>query len=151
MSDVYLVPGTLYAAAAPCVITTLVGSCVAVTMWSRTRRCGGMNHYLLPRQANGFENSPRYGETALAMLLARMECLGCRSNDIEARIFGGAAVLATLAAGNSLGERNVATAWRFARHHELHVVDEQAGGKAARRLMFDVATGAVDVNVLGAA
>jgi chemotaxis protein CheD len=151
LSNVYIVPGTLYAAASPCVITTLVGSCVAVTMWSARLRVGGMNHYLLPRQARGSEQSARYGETALAMLLARMHCLGCVTGDLDLRIFGGAAVLATLAAGNSLGEQNVAAAWQFVRAHSLHVVDEHAGGKVARRLVFDVATGAVDVSLLGVA
>jgi len=149
LNQVYLTPGSLYAATAPCVITTLVGSCVAVTMWSARLKVGGMNHYLLPRQANGTERSPRYGETALAMLLARMEVLGCIAAEIETRIYGGAAVLATLSAGISLGEQNVVAAWQFARARALHVVDEQAGGKVARRLMLDVQTGAVDVKTLG--
>jgi chemotaxis receptor (MCP) glutamine deamidase CheD len=147
---VYLVPGTLYAAQAPCVITTLVGSCVAVTMWSRRLLVGGMNHYLLPKQAHSIEQSPRYGETALAMLLARMQCLGCRGEDIEARIYGGAAVLASLAAGTSLGEQNIAMAWRFIHANALHVADEQAGGRSARRLALDVETGRVDVVTVGA-
>ena len=149
LSNVYLPPGTLYAAAAPCTITTLVGSCVALTMWSPRLRVGGMNHYLIPRQARGIEQSPRYGETANAMLLARLGVLGCHADEIETRIFGGAAVLATVAAGVSLGEQNVVAAWRFARMHALRVVDEQAGGSVARRLVLDVETGAVDVMTLG--
>ena len=149
LNNVYLIPGQLYASAAPCMITTLVGSCVAVTMWSPRLRVGGMNHYLLPRQARGAERSPRYGETALSMLLARMEVLGCRGPEIEARIYGGAAVLATLAAGVSLGEQNVVAAWQFTRQHALHVVDEQAGGKVARRIALDVQTGNVDVSTVG--
>jgi len=149
LNSVYLVPGTLYAAGAPCVITTLVGSCVAVTMWSPRLRVGGMNHYLLPKQARGAERSARYGETALAMLLARMEVLGCKQGEIETRIVGGAAVLATLAAGSALGDQNIATAWRFARDHALRITDEQTGGKAARRVALDIATGRVEVKLLG--
>lgn len=149
LNNVYLTPGALYVAAAPCVISTLVGSCVSVTMWSPRLKVGGMNHYLLPRQARG-EKSPRYGETALAMLLARMEILGCRAPEVETRIFGGAAVLATVSPGIPLGEQNVVAARQFARAHSLHVVDEQSGGKVARRLVLDVETGGVDVRTLGA-
>jgi chemotaxis protein CheD len=149
LNHVYLPPGSLYAAAAPCVITTLVGSCVSVTMWSQRLKVGGMNHYLLPRQARGGERSARYGETALAMLLARMQVLGCQIGDIDTRIYGGAAVLATVAAGVALGEQNVVAAWQFTRANGLHVVDEQAGGKVARRLALDLETGVVDVMTLG--
>ena len=149
MNNVYLPPGTLYATSAPCEISTLVGSCVSVTMWAPRMQIGGMNHYLLPRVARGTERSARYGETALAMLLARMEVLGAAASEIEVRIFGGASVLATLATSAALGEQNVLAAWQFVREHALRVVDEQAGGKAARRIMLNVATGAVDVMALG--
>ncbi len=148
LNNVYLAPGTLYVAPAPCVITTLVGSCVAVTMWSPRRKVGGMNHYLLPRQGRG-EKSPRYGETALAMLLSRMEILGCHAGECETRIYGGAAVLATVSAGMSLGEQNVVAAWEWARSRSLRVFDEQAGGRVARRLVLDIETGGVDVTTLG--
>jgi chemotaxis protein CheD len=149
LNNVYLTPGALYVGSAPCLISTLVGSCVAVTLWSPRLKVGGMNHYLLPRQARG-EKSPRYGETALEMLLAKMEMLGCRAPEVETRIYGGAAVLATASPGIPLGEQNVVAAWRFARAHSLHVVDEQSGGKVARRLVLDVETGGVHVRTVGA-
>ena len=144
LSETYLPPGGLFAAAAPCVIGTLVGSCVAVTLWCPSARVGGMNHYLLPRQPNG-EGSPRYGDTAMAMLLARLQTLGCDLADLEARVYGGATVLTTLPASAPLGEQNVLTAWRFLRTHRVRVVDEQTGGATARRVRLDVASGTVVV------
>lgn len=140
LNNVYLAPGTLYVARAPCVITTLVESCVAVTMWSPRRKVGGMTHYLLPRQTMG-ESSPRYGETALALLLARMEIFGCVASECETRVYGGA--------GSGLGEQNVVTAREFARARLLRIVDEQAGGRVSRRLLLDIETGGVDVMPLG--
>jgi chemotaxis protein CheD len=148
LNNVYLTPGALYVGTAPCIISTLVGSCVAVTMWSPRMRIGGMNHYLLPRQGKG-EKSPRYGETALSMLLARMLFLGCQAPEVETRIYGGAAVLATATNGVPLGEQNIVAAWQFARAHALHVVEEQSGGTVARRLVLDVETGGVDVKTVG--
>lgn len=148
LNNVYLTPGALYVGSAPCVISTLVGSCVAVTMWSARLKVGGMNHYLLPRQARG-EKSPRYGETALAMLLARMELLGCHAPEMETRIYGGAAMLAAVSSGMPLGEQNVVAARQFARARSLQVIDEQAGGTSARRLVLDVETGNVHVKTVG--
>ncbi len=148
-AEAYLPPGGLYAAPAPCAIGTLVGSCVSVTLWSRRRSIGGMNHFLLPRRPGRGEGSARYGDVAMMMLLARVATLGCTYQELEARIFGGAAVLATPSAGVSLGEHNVLAAWSFLRAHQLRVVDEQVGGRAARRLRLDVGTGDVRVASIG--
>jgi chemotaxis protein CheD len=147
--DVYLTPGGLYAGTAPCRIGTLLGSCVAVTLWSRRAQVGGMNHYLLPRQAGRLEASPRHGETALAMLLARVEVLGAVRSELEAYVFGGAAVLATSSAAMTLGEQNVTTARRFLRAHRIAIVDENVGGHGARRVTLDVGDGSVEVATIG--
>jgi chemotaxis protein CheD len=149
VSEAYLPPGGLYAAAAPCSIGTLVGSCVSVTLWSWRLQVGGMNHFLLPRRPGVGEGSARYGDVAMRMLLARIATFGIGHGELEARIFGGAAVLATTSASISLGEQNVVAAWSFLRAHQLRVVDEQVGGRAARRLRLDVATGVVGVTTIG--
>jgi len=146
--DVYLPPGGLYASAAPCLIGTLVGSCVALTLWSPRQQVGGMNHYLLPRAGRGVEKSTRFGDTAMAILLARIDVLS-GGEELEARIYGGASVIANPFSGTPLGEQNIAAAWAFVREHRLRVVDEQVGGRAARRITLDVETGDVSVTQVG--
>jgi chemotaxis protein CheD len=148
--DVYLPPGLLYAAAAPCVISTVLGSCVAICLWSPGQKTGGMNHYLLPRGA-GPEASPRFGETALALLLARLHALGSATDSLQARIYGGASLLQMqpIGGGLGLGEQNVAVARRFAEDLGIPVVDEDVLGQTARRVLFDVATGQAQVVRLG--
>jgi chemotaxis protein CheD len=151
VNDVYLTPGGLYASAAPCTISTLLGSCVGVTLWCRRAQAGAMNHYLLPRHVGRGERSARHGDTAMTMLLARMEAYACSRHEIEARIFGGAAVLATTITSRSLGEQNVIAAWQFLRQYDIRVIDEQVGGTSARRISMDVRTGEVTVNTVGGA
>jgi len=146
--DVYLPPGLLYAAAAPCVISTVLGSCVAVCLWSARLRAGGMNHYLLPRSV-GPEASPRYGETALELLLARLQQLGAVTTELEARLYGGASVLRTLPSTAHLGTDNVEVARRFVREYGIPVVDEDVLGRSARRVVFDVESGRAQVVTLG--
>jgi len=150
--DVYLTPGGLYASAAPCVMSTLLGSCVAVTLWCPDGKVGAMNHYLLPRHHGRQERSPRHGDSAMAMLLARMEAFACARERLQARVFGGAAVLASAGTGAAaLGEQNVAAAWQFLRAQKIRIVEEHVGGSTARRITFDVETGNVDVSTLGGA
>jgi chemotaxis protein CheD len=144
--SVWLPPGLLHAGAAPGVITTLLGSCVAVCLWSPEPRVGGMNHYLLPR-APEREGSPRYGDTAMALLLSRLDLLGGRN--LNARIYGGATVARVGAL--RLGEQNVDIARRFLREQRIRVIDEDVFGEKARRIELDLETGDVRVTVVGAA
>ena len=41
--------GTICCPAEPAVVSTILGSCVAVCLWDKQPRLGGMNHFLLPR------------------------------------------------------------------------------------------------------
>ena len=48
--DVFLQPGEFYFGEEKTRIRTLLGSCVAVTLWHPKLRIGGMCHYMLPRR-----------------------------------------------------------------------------------------------------
>jgi chemotaxis protein CheD len=148
--DVYLPPGLLYAGGPPCVISTVLGSCVAVCLWSPRLSVGGMNHYMLPRGGGEPEASPRFGDTALVLLLARLHALGAHTSELHARIYGGASVIAALRAASHLGEENVVLARQWLLVERIRVVDEDTLGGSARRVLFDVATGHAHVTRLGA-
>ena len=145
-SEVYLPPGLLHAAVAPCVITTVLGSCVSVCLWDHRRRIGGMNHYLLPRAPGAGERSPRHGDTALELLMARLEILGARLDDLDARVYGGASVFGR---GIALAEENVAMAFGWLLARRVPVIEEDVLGTGARRIHFDVATGVSRIGRVG--
>jgi chemotaxis protein CheD len=146
IEQVYLPPGLLHAAIAPCVITTVLGSCVSVCLWDRRRQAGGMNHYLLPKAPAPGERSPRHGDTALDLLLARLETLGSSLDDLDARVYGGASMLGK---GLTLAEENVATAYRWLYARAVPVVDEDVLGTSPRRVHFDVGTGIAILKKVG--
>ena len=145
--DVYLAPGLLHAAIAPCVITTVLGSCVSVCLWDRQRRVGGMNHYLLPRAPSTHERSPRHGETAMDLLFARLEVLGSSIDDLDARVFGGASVLGR---GTTLAEDNVALAFRWLFERAVPVIADDVLGVEPRRIHFDLESGHAQVRKVSA-
>jgi len=91
-TPIFLPPGAICCPAEPAVVSTILGSCVAVCLWDGRRQLGGMNHFLLPRCGQS-QPSPRYGDVAVSRLLAALERLGCRPADLRAKLFGGAAVL----------------------------------------------------------
>ena len=69
-APVYVHPGHLGAGEAPASYVTILGSCVAVCLYDRVARIGGLNHFLLPTPGHDTAPSPRYGEAATEELIA---------------------------------------------------------------------------------
>jgi chemotaxis protein CheD len=139
----FLTPGTLYCSAGPAIVSTVLGSCVAVCLLDRQRRASGMNHYVLPRGPAGEAKSLRYGDAALERLWERMSGFGCTAKDVDAKVFGGAAVLPFGDAEDTVGAKNVRIALAWLRQHDIRVVARRTGGKNGMLIRMDTATGRV--------
>jgi chemotaxis protein CheD len=73
------------------VLSTILGSCVAACMRDPVAGVGGMNHFLLPGQANGTGGeATRYGVHLMELLINGLLKKGARRERIEAKIIGGA-------------------------------------------------------------
>ncbi len=68
----YLYPASLFADKEPHVVTTILGSCVAVCLYDSVLNQGGINHYMLPLWTGQGLASPRYGNCAIDRLIERM-------------------------------------------------------------------------------
>ena len=136
---VYLHPGALWAEPFPGVITTVLGSCVSVCLWDPQTTLGGINHFILPR--GSAVPSARYGNHALAMLLARVLEIGAQRETLLGCVFGGASVLPGEPSGPTLGSRNVAEAFEFLERSEIAVLRHDVEGRQGRKLTFRTADG----------
>jgi chemotaxis protein CheD len=144
----YLHPGDLVACAEPATLATVLGSCVAVCLWDCKQGIGAMNHYLLPHGNGSHEQSSRFGSVAIARLLDRMLSLGSRRGDIEAKLFGGAWILAAEAQPRHVGALNVQVARERLGVLGIPIVAEDVGGARGRRLVFQTESGVVLVKKL---
>ena len=143
---VYLYPGRLLVCSEPRIVTTILGSCVAVCLWDFVLRLGSINHFVLPHWAGPRQSSPRYGNMAMEQLIEETLALGSRRRDLQAKVFGGARVLGTSEADSThLGARNVEVAREILAHEGIRVVAEDVGGKKGRKLIFRTADGSVEV------
>ena len=142
LAQVFLMPGTLCCPAAPTRVTTVLGSCVAVCLWDRALRYGGINHYLLPGDPAGAQ-SLRYGTAAIDELLDAVLALGSRTMGLEAKIFGGAAVLSFGAPENNVGTKNVAVAVERLARYRIPVKAQRTGGASGLWLQFSTGSGQV--------
>lgn len=148
---VYLQPGQFFASAEACLVTTILGSCVAVCLWDETTGIGGLNHFLLPHWAGGGNASPRFGNVAAQELLDAVLGLGARRQALRAKVFGGACVVeAFRALGQPLGSKNVIVARELLERARIPVVASDVGGRHGRKLLLDTASGQAWVQLLNA-
>jgi chemotaxis protein CheD len=122
------------------VISTILGSCVAVCLRDRARGIGGMNHILLPESARSDILTRSVGAGAMEALINALLKAGAVKADFEAKVFGGAAVVAGL---SNIGERNSAFALDYLLTERIPVISQSLGGTQARRIRFWPATGRV--------
>ncbi len=137
--QVSLMQGDVRCSANPAILTTVLGSCVAVCLWDKVRGAGGMNHFVLPNDRHG-EKSTRYGDVAIDELEAALLRLGCRMSDLEAKVFGGAAVL-PFAGGETVGSNNVRLALERLSRDRIRIVAQRTGGILGQQIRFHTRTG----------
>ncbi|MGE4586926.1 MAG: chemotaxis protein CheD [Mangrovibacterium sp.] len=123
-------------------ITTLLGSCVAVCLYDKRRKSGGMNHYMLPFWNGEGLETPRYGNVAIPRLIVEMLDHGCLKKNMVAKIFGGASLL-TEDGFFQVGEKNVLIARRLLREFGIPLIASSTGGNKGRRIFLNAGTGEV--------
>jgi chemotaxis protein CheD len=139
----YIHPGELHASDTPCTLTTIIGSCVTVCLHDPEAGVGGANHYLLPHRLSS-GNDLRYGEIAIPRLVQMTLNLGARRERIEAKVFGGAHIVATPHHGaQRLGSQNVQIAHRLLANERIPIVALDVEGDRARKIVFCTDTGLV--------
>ncbi|MBI5885270.1 MAG: chemotaxis protein CheD [Deltaproteobacteria bacterium] len=127
------------------IISTILGSCVAICMWDPILRIGGMNHYLLPLWNGEGLPTPRYGNVAIGMLIEKMISLGSRRDSLKAKIFGGASVLEGIGGLLEVGSRNITLAEETLEQEGVTVLGYDVGGSAGRKVIFFTDSGDVFV------
>lgn len=118
-------------------LTTVLGSCVAVCLHDPVARVGGMNHFLLGEPMAGHALRPeelhRYGVHAMELLINAMMQAGAARERMCGHLYGGANIVAGL---GQIGSSNAAFAKRFMETEGLQVKRCDLGGTSARKVEF---------------
>ena len=136
---VKVLPGEFFVTEEALVITTTLGSCIAACLWDRDRRIGGMNHFLLP-DSGGSAASGRYGGFAMDLLIGEMVKRGATRASMEAKVFGGGAVISGMSSIN-VGELNTRFVLDYLRTERIAVVSKDVLDIHARKVCFLPNTG----------
>lgn len=140
----YLKPGEVIFSFNPVLVSTVLGSCVAITMYAPTRRIGAICHAMLPTNRSQIDNH-HYVDSAVRALHRKMLSFDL-ADDLVIKLFGGAQVLAkgqTTGGRPSVGEQNITQAKNILKQLGLGITSEDVGGYAGRKLLFSIKTGDV--------
>jgi chemotaxis protein CheD len=146
-----ILPGEYYYTGKDMVIVTVLGSCVSACIRDRVSGVGGMNHFMLP-DGGGDVDSPisasaRYGTYAMEILINDLLKAGARRENLEAKVFGGGAVLQGFSAIN-VGERNAAFVRKFLKTENIRIVAEDLNDVHPRKVYYFPRSGKVLVKKL---
>lgn len=146
---VYLKPGEMCFCQVPVLVTTILGSCVAVTMWSPRLGLAAICHAVQPVCPKIAKGCPEhcmkkyhYVSCVIPEMIHLMTSRGAMADELEVKLFGGAAVLAT-PASQSVGRQNIEMARSVLRDNGLRLKVHQVGGQHGRKLIFNTHTGEV--------
>ncbi|TLS19520.1 MAG: chemoreceptor glutamine deamidase CheD [Betaproteobacteria bacterium] len=144
-----ILPGEYFVARDDMLLVTVLGSCVAACIRDGDSGIGGMNHFMLP-EAGGegmVSTSARYGTYAMEVLINHLLKLGARRGRLEAKVFGGGAVLSSLAS-TQVGARNAEFVLNFLKTEKIPVVAKDLLDSYPRKVYYFPQTGKVLVKKL---
>ncbi len=146
-----ILPGEYYVTRRDMLLVTTLGSCVAACIRDKTNGIGGMNHFMLPEnskeQAGWGASSTRYGAYAMEVLINQLIMLGARRENLEAKLFGGGAVIKNMASMN-VGERNAQFGQDYLKNEGIPVIAKDLLDIYPRKIYFFPTTGRVLVKKL---
>lgn len=146
--EVFLQPGDFHFGTGRTRISTLLGSCISITLWHPARLIGGMCHFMLPSRGlpAGVPLDGRYADEALALFDRAVAAALSRPADYQVKVFGGGNMLSRPGEGSELmniATRNVDSAYALLARHGYQPTVAHCGGQGHRKLFFDLWTGHV--------
>ena len=139
----FLYPSSLFVSKEPYLVKTILGSCVAICIWDKRLKIGGLNHYMLPTWNGNDLASPKYGNIAIDKLIEKMVFFGSRVEDLQAKVFGGGEMMDTGKRKMLIGERNIRIAKLMLEERKIPIIASGTGGKLGRKILFFTDTGEV--------
>ena len=149
---VYLHPGEIFYGNKPTLITTILGSCLSITMFSKKTKYSAISHCQLPfgnkRGVSYLKCTEpyKYVDCTITKMLETFEKMSIPKEEIEIKIFGGGDVIATRKERENpktIGKQNIIAAINLFNKYELSVTASDIGGKEGRKIFFVTDTGEI--------
>ena len=129
-------------------ITHSLGPCIGVVCYDPALPAAGMLHFQLPSSKNherrAGENPRMFADTAIPLLLQKMEGLGAERDRMIVSVFGGASMLKDEGIFK-IGIQNARAARKILWQQCVSVTHEDVGGNLSRTVSIAIASGRLKV------
>jgi chemotaxis protein CheD len=150
-------PGEAYVGSGPAVITTILGSCVSVTMRHAKSGISAMCHGVLPSCEKGkcsAKSCPerfKFVECSIRRMLDKFDACGVNRSGIEVKIFGGSDMFGETGetTRKTVGKQNISVAQGLLESEGLRICSFDTGGTQGRKIVFYTHTGDVFLKRIG--
>ena len=140
MDTHFLNPGELIYSKIPIEVKTILGSCVAVTLFDTVNKTGGICHYLIAEHGSK-EKSTKYGNVAIQVLLNKFLKNGSEIKNLEANVVGGSLILFDQNEIFFTGDKNVDVAFEILKKEKIKIKIINVGGSKGRSIVFHTNNG----------
>ncbi len=130
-------------------VTYALGSCVGICLYDKYDKVAGLSHIMLPA-SNGFEHLKqpyKFADTAIPILVQKMEAAGAKRVFIKAKIAGGAQMFGGLndTTMANIGERNVMAVKAALKKLKIDIIAEDTGKNYGRTQYFNAEDGVMTI------
>jgi chemotaxis protein CheD len=130
-------------------LRTLLGSCLGVSLWDRISRVGALAHIVLPKSNGSRTQLGKFADTAIPEMVRMIaEITKREAPRLQAKIAGGANMFATTGVA-TVGEQNILAVETILADMKIPIMGRHLGGEQGRRMLLDVSTGVVTVEIVG--
>jgi chemotaxis protein CheD len=124
-------------------VSTVVGSSIAVCVFDRKQKTGGMSHFQFPFIGSAEKATARYGNVSVSTLINLMINKGSKSEHLEAQILVGA--YHPEISNENICLENIKVAKKVLTKKGVRLSSEDVGGEKGRKIIFNTNTNEVAV------
>ena len=138
----------------PGIIMTIgLGSCIGIALYDNKLKVAGLSHIMLPdsTQFKNVTNPMKFADSAIPILIDRMEKQGCKKQNIIAKIAGGASMFnfSDKSIISDIGKRNSEAVKKSLKEIGIPIVAEDTGGNKGRTMILEASNGKVILKTVG--
>lgn len=127
----------------------MLGSSIAVTLFDKQRKLGGMAHYSRPIRDRKYPSNAFFAAPAIVWLVRELTGGGSKPKDLEAQVFGGACQPNAPDFIPEIHSMNVAVGLELLEKQGIWVSSMDVGGSRGRKVIFNSLTGESAVAKVG--
>ncbi len=134
------------------VLSTVLGSCIGLCLFSARHKAGGLLHIMMPAAGEAATRpdckKAKYADTGVPEMIRAMKvAYGVQPQDLIAKMFGGAKVLKEVE--RNIGQENAVAIQAMLREYGIPIKAHKYGGERGYRIKAVTDTARVQCQVFG--